>query len=127
MGKKKHRQKPHKTARRMPAEDRRTEAITVAWMLCTMVTFGALVFAGIAALAVPRLASRAGDVGALGVIPGLLLAIATVIGSVAIILMGITIRIRRSPPPRLIIAGSIVICFVPFGVHVLLAWISGAS
>lgn len=108
----------------MPAEDRRTEAITVAWMLCTMVTLGALVFSGIAALTVPRLAFRAGDVGAMGVIPGLLLAIATVTGSVAIILMGITIRIRRSPPPRLILAGSTVICFFPFGVHLLLAWIS---
>lgn len=101
--------------------------MTVAWMLCTLVTFGALVFSAVAALAVPRLALRAGDVGAIDVIPGLLLAIATLTGTISIILMGITIRIRRTPPPRLIIAGSTVIGFVPFGVHLLLAWNSSGS
>ena len=90
--------------------------MTVAWMLSTMVTFGALVFAGIALLA-----AQAGEIGAMVVIPQLLLAVATVTGTVSIILMACAIRYRRTPPPRLIIVASTVICFFPFGVHLLLA------
>ena len=55
------------------------------------------------------------------VIPYLLLAVATVTGTVSIVLMGCTIRFRRSPPPRPIIIASTMICCFPFGMHLLLA------
>jgi len=120
LGKKKHRKKPVVAAQRIPAEDRRAEALTVAWMLSTMVTLGALVFSGIGMLVVPLLADQAGEAGALGVIPPLLLFVATVTGIVSLILMACAIRFRRSPPPRPVIIVSTAICLLPFGAHVLL-------
>jgi len=122
LGKKKRRQKkPQQTARQLPTEDRRTEAMTVAWMLSTMVTLGALVCAGIAWLTIPLLAAQAGEIGALGVIPHLLLVVATLTGTVSLILMVCAVRFRRVPPPRVIIVVSTAICFFPFGVYLMLA------
>lgn len=95
--------------------------MTVAWMLSTMVTFGALFFSGIALPIIPWLAARAGEEGAMGVIPYLLLAVATVTGTVSIVLMACTLRLRRTPPPRPIIIASAVICTFPLGVHLVLA------
>lgn len=95
--------------------------MTVAWMLSTMVTLGAWLFAGIALLVVPRLAAQAGGMGAMGVIPQLLLAVATVTGTVSLILMACTLRYRRSPPPRPVIVVATAICLFPFVVHLLSA------
>lgn len=103
-----------------PVEDRRTEAMTVAWMLSTTVTFGALFFAGVALLTLPYMVARAGEAGALSAIPHLLLAVATVTGTVSILLMGCAIRYRRTPPPPMIIVISAMICFCPFAIHLLL-------
>jgi len=121
LGNKKKHKKSKNVAVRVPAEDRRTEAMTVAWMLSTVVTFGALFFSGLAYLAVPQLTVQAGEAGALGVIPALLLAVATVTGIVSAVLMGCAIRYRRTPAPRAIIIASTVICFFPFAVHLYLA------
>ena len=119
MEKKKHRKKNRRITRQLPTEDRRTEALTVAWTLSTMVTLCALFSAGFALLTIPLLA---GDIGPLGIMPRLLLAVATVTGTVSFILMACTLRFRRSPPPRLIVIVSTAICFFPLGVHLLLAF-----
>jgi hypothetical protein len=121
LGKKKRRKKePREVAEPQPSEDRRTEAVTAAWMLCTIVTLGALVLGGIVWLAMPLVASQAGEFGTMGVIPPLLLFVATVTGTVSIILMFCAMRFRRIPPPRSIIIASAVICLLPFGVRLLL-------
>jgi len=121
LGKKKRRKnQPRTVANQYPTEDHRSEAVTVAWMLSTMVTLGALVLAGIAWLTIPLLASQGGEIGTMEVIPGLLLFVATVTGTVSIILMVCAVRFRRTMPPRSIIVVSTVICFIPFGVLLLL-------
>jgi len=122
LGKKQRRNKePGQIGNQLPAEDRRTEAITVAWMLSTMVTLGALGLSGLVWLTIPLLADRPEGIGTIGVIPRLLLFVATVTGTVSIILMSCAIRFRRVPPPRAIIIASAAICLGPFVVQLLMA------
>ncbi len=122
MGKKKRQKKAtRQIATQLPVEDRRTEAITVAWMLSTMVTLGAVGLAGCVWLALPLLADQAEGIGTIGLIPRMLLFVATVTGTVSFIMMACAIRLRRVPPPRAIIIASAAICCCPFGVHLLIA------
>jgi hypothetical protein len=122
LGKKKRRKKkPRQIAQEFPVEDRAAEAVTVAWMLSSMVTFGALVLSGIAWLTIPLLTAQAIEVGSIGIIPRLLLFVATVTGSVSIITMLCAVRLRKVAPPRAVIIASSVICIFPYGVYLLMA------
>ncbi len=121
MAKKKHRKKNSKKGRRLPEEDARTEAMTVAWMLSTMVTCGALGIAGLVVLAMRLSGADPAALGTMRVIPSLLLAIATVTGTVSLILMGCTLAYRKYPPPRPVVIFSTATCCLPFIVHLALA------
>ena len=85
LGKKKRRKKkPPPIATQLVTEDRGTEALTVAWMLSTMVALGAMVFSGIARLTITQLSSQPGEIGAMEAVPHLLLAVATLTGVVSL-------------------------------------------
>ena len=122
LGKKKQRRKPARQAQRAPGEDQRSEVVTVAWMLSTLVTLGALVLSGLVLAALPWLADDPTELGPMRLLPGLMLIVATITATVAMILMAIALRFRRSRPPRLIIVVATVICMSPFGLYLLLAF-----
>lgn len=89
-------------------------------MLTTLVTFGALCVSGIGAAAMALTASPDGQVGPIQLIPGLLLAIATLTAVIGLVLQACTLQIRKTPPPRPVTIGAAIICLLPFGIHLIL-------
>ena len=106
--------------RSAPPEDRRAEAVTVAWMLAAVATLAAqlvaltarLVAGGAAAAAAPPVAR---------ILPGWFLICAFMTGLVCLVLTPIVYRVRRVPPPWPVTAGVIVISLTPLAALLLLA------
>lgn len=102
--------------KRQPAlptgEDRRAEAVTVAWMLTTLSTFvaeaGAIVFR--------LLQLSGGEVASpeLGMLSQLLLFIALVTGVFCLVLTAATHRLRRVAPPREIMVFATLVGLAPW-------------
>ena len=113
MGKQSRGKKPRRRAKRTGVvESRMAEAVTVGWMLTTLVTLladlGTLVAAGIVAR---------GDVESLpeavAVLPGLMLFTATATGILALLLIPVVYLTRRQRPPWQITAAAIGISLFP--------------
>jgi hypothetical protein len=94
-------------------EDRRSLAVTVAWMLCALATLtlqlGALLSALVLASA---LADALPDM--FRALPGVLLLSACVTSLCCLSLTPLTYRFRQSPPPRGVTAGVVVISLAPW-------------
>lgn len=96
------------------AEDRRSLAVTVAWTMATLATLGALTLFAIAFLLFRTASAPAGQMNPLAMIPGLLLWIAIVTGSVAVGLIPLVYRFRQTNPPMAFTLAAIVIGSVPW-------------
>ena len=79
-------------------EDRRSEVVTVAWMLTIVATLGAEVVGGISLL----LTADWNAVESRSPLPSLMLFIAVVTGFICLLLTPLVHRFRRTPPPVLI-------------------------
>ena len=91
-----------------PAESRVAETITVAWMLSVMT---ALLCEIGALLAWIYSQGRPGSMAA--ILAGLLFFGAMVIGGMALLMLPIVLKVRRSPPPLAITVAAILIAMAP--------------
>jgi hypothetical protein len=94
-------------------EDRRGEAVTVAWMLTMLATTAANVLALVASLVMPTLVAKAESPGLALLLPRILLFIAAVTGAVCVVLTPLVYRFRRTPPPEAITAFGLIISILP--------------
>ncbi|MCA9148768.1 MAG: hypothetical protein KDA92_05695 [Planctomycetales bacterium] len=85
------------------AESQMADAATVAWMLTLMSTLSAEALG-----LVTRGLALGGGSERLQVLSGTLLLVAVLSGVILLVLTGITLRVRRNPPPRPIVVLSIV-------------------
>ncbi len=85
------------------------DSATVAWML-TVITALACELLSLAA----GLVARSLKPSPLGLFSDLTLFAALVIGTVSILMLGVVLRVREVPPPRVIIVGSVVIGLLPW-------------
>lgn len=79
----------------LPVEDRRSEAVTVAWTLSIIATLGAEIVGGVSLIATANW--NAGETRS--PLPALMLFIAFVTGVVCLLLTPLVHRFRRTPPP----------------------------
>ncbi len=110
---KKKKQKKRTTASPVPAEDRRAEVATVAWMLSMTATLGAEVVGG---LVLAAIAFSGPAQPPLSLFPGLMLFAAGVTGLVCLCLTPLVYRLRRRPPPTSITALAITVSLVPLAI-----------
>lgn len=97
----------------LPAEDRRAEAVTVAWMLATVATFGAELM-GVSVFLFLRFSSSATDApAALRSLPPLMLFTALIVGLIALVMVPVVYQFRRVPPPRSATIISVLIASLP--------------
>lgn len=94
-------------------EDRRGEAVTVAWMLTMLATTASNALALVTALIMPALAANAERPGLALLLPRILLFIAAVTGAVCVVLTPLVYRFRRTPPPEAITAFGLIISVLP--------------
>jgi hypothetical protein len=80
----------------LPIEDRRSEAVTVAWMLAIIATLGAEIVGGVSLLVTSDWNASAET---RSLLPGLMLFIAVVTGVICLLLTPLVHRFRRDPPP----------------------------
>lgn len=102
-------------------ETRTAEAVTVAWMLTALATLAAEFFAllGWAAVAVT---ARSGKVPVeFAMLPALLTFIALVTGLICLLLIPLTHRVRRVPPPRSVTVFAAVVGITPTVVVIVMA------
>lgn len=118
--KKQRREVPILSADERGAEERRSEAVTVAWMLAMLATTGANVLALLAGMIVPQLVSNSPQPGLAPILPRLLLFIAAISGTVCMLLTPFVYQFRRDPPPLPITAFGVVVCITP--VALLFYW-----
>ncbi len=99
----------------LTGEDRRAEAVTVAWMLSMLATTIADVLAVLMFAFLPLLFAEAGKEGGMSplVFPRLLLLIAALTGAVCVTLTPFVYRFRRVPPPPAITAYGLVASIAP--------------
>lgn len=104
-------------------EDRRAEAVTVAWMLTMLATTVADALSALMFAVLPALFAEAGQAEGMSplVFPRLLLLIAAFTGAACVCLTPFVYRFRRTPPPPSISAFGMVISIVPV---VALFWMS---
>jgi len=104
-----------------PAESRTAEAVTVAWMLALTATL----LAEMAAFGGWLLLRIAGwepqEAGPIAALPELLLIIAALTGAVCVLLVPLTYKLRRQPPPLPISVAAVVIGAAPWLFIALLA------
>ena len=99
--------------KQLPEEDRRSIAVTVAWMMATLATGAAMVFSTVA-YALHRPAENAAETSySLGALAGLLHFIGFVTGVLALALIPAVYRVRPTPPPLSVTVVSAVIGFAP--------------
>ena len=102
-----------KPAPSIPDDQRPAVAVTVAWMLTTICSAAAQLLALVMWLVARSAGIPVGQPNALAVIPGVMLMVAVFTGILALILTPITLRTRRSPPPRTITIAAVVIGVLP--------------
>lgn len=90
---------------------RPVESITVIWMLCIVLTVLAEVVSISTGLVVKW--SQVQWPQTFQILPGLMLAIATITGGLAVFLTFVTNRLRRDPPPLAVSAFALVIGSIP--------------
>lgn len=97
----------------LPAEDRRAEAVTVAWMLATVATGGAELL-GLIVYLLLRF-DPAGKVSPepLRALPPLMLFTALIVGLISLAMVPIVYQFRHLPPPRSVTAVSISLALLP--------------
>ena len=103
---------PVKTSTPLDPQQRTAEFITVGWMLTTLATLAAEVVGVLAAI--PLYWSDVDWPAALLALPGLMLLVACLSGTVGLILCAIAARTRQDPAPSTITRGSIFICILPW-------------
>jgi hypothetical protein len=96
-------------------EDRRAEAVTVAWMLSMLAATGADLLSAGAYLVLPRLYAQAAQDPGMSplVFPRLLLLIAAVTGAACVALTPAVYRFRNEPPPLQITIFGLVVSIGP--------------
>ena len=126
MGKKRQQAKqkkvPVKNSTPLDPRQQTAEFITVGWMLTTLATLAAEVVALLAAI--PLYWSDVDWPDALRALPGLMLAVACLSGTVGLILCAVASRARQDPAPRAITQGSIFICILPW-LAITARWMAG--
>jgi len=113
-----HRRRSTASKPQPPVEDRRGEALTVAWTLTMMATLGAEVV-GAAARGV--MALSASPPTRLLAFPGLMLLTATVTGSLCLIMTPFVYRLRRVPPPTVVTTLAVTVSVLPIAIAVMMA------
>jgi len=111
-----HRAKPGRSKRQampLPAEDRRAEAVTVAWMLATIATFGAELMGVVVFLFVRFSNSPTESPAPLRNLPPLMLFTALIVGLISLVMVPVVYRFRRVPPPRSATIISVLIALLP--------------
>ena len=99
-------------------EDRRAEAVTVAWMLTMVATLGAqVVGAGVLVL----LRFMADPPQSLQAFPGLMLFTAAITGLICILLTPLVYRFRRVPPPPGITTLAVTVSLLPLVIGVIMS------
>lgn len=96
-------------------EDRRAEAVTVAWMLSMLATTAADVMAMAMFAFLPLIFAEAGGEEGMSplVFPRLLLLIAACTGTVCVILTPLVYRFRRVPPPPVVTLFGLIVGIAP--------------
>jgi hypothetical protein len=102
----------HHSREKRPAEDRRAEAVTVAWMLCTVATALAMTasLVGVWLVGPPATGAAASP---LSILTPLMLFVAAVTGFVAFCLTPLVYFFRRVPPPLMITVVAVAIAISP--------------
>jgi len=113
---------PARKSTQLDPDQRTTEFITVGWMLTTLSTLAAEVVGLLAAI--PLYWSDAEWPALLRALPGLMLLVACLSGTVGLILCAIATRARQDPAPRAITRGSIFICILPW-LAITARWLAG--
>jgi hypothetical protein len=108
-----------------PPEDRRAEAATIAWMLCTLFTFCAEAVGLISKIV---LSSSGGDpdqpLSPWRLLPDVTLFMGLVTGTVVLVLTPVVYRLRRTPPPESIGFVAVLIGLTPLAT-LLIQWLRG--
>ncbi|HIA20389.1 MAG TPA: hypothetical protein EYN70_13400 [Planctomycetaceae bacterium] len=104
--------RPSKEVVLLTPRQRTAEFITVGWMLTTLATAAAEVVAVISWIVL--FWSHENWPVAIQKLPGLMLIIACLSGTIGLILCGVASRIRDIPAPRAVTLGSIFICLLPW-------------
>ncbi len=104
-------------------EDRRAEAVTVAWMLAALFAFLAEVVGLLARIVMSALPER-DELSPWLALPILATSIAWVAGIVALLLTPLVYRFRKTPPPELITLFVVLVGLAP-PVILLLQWLRG--
>ena len=108
--------------KKLDPQQRTSEFITVGWMLTTLSTLAAEVVGLLAAI--PLYWSDTEWPALLRALPGLMLLVACLSGTVGLILCAIATRTRQDPAPSTITRGSIFICILPWLV-ISTQWLAG--
>lgn len=101
----------------LPIEDRRSEAVTVAWMLAIIATLGAEIVGGVSLIATANWNAAAETRSP---IPGLMLFIAVVTGVVCLLLTPLVHRFRRTLPPASIQFVAVTASVLPILVAIMM-------
>jgi len=113
---------PARKSTQLNPDQRTAEFITVGWMLTTLSTLAAEVVGLLAAI--PLYWSDTEWPALLRALPGLMLLVACLSGTVGLILCAIATRTRQDPAPSTITRGSIFICILPW-IAITARWLAG--
>jgi hypothetical protein len=103
-------------------ESRGAVALTVAWMLTCMSTAVGLIVVLALRLLMVSFPSAAGGVHPLGRMATVLLFVTIATGALCLAFTPLTYRVRRTPPPRSITIGAVVIGVLPLVAAAVGAW-----
>lgn len=114
--------KPHRENAGGLGEDRRSLAVTVAWMMTSLATVAALAFWALAA-GLRQVANPSPDgTQPLSAVPELLLFTSLVTGCLAVLLIPVVYRVRSVPPPQSVTWVVVTVAAIPW--LVLFLWAS---
>jgi hypothetical protein len=108
----------HRPREKRPAEGRRAETVTVAWMLCTVATALAMT-ASLVGVWLGGAPATAAAPGPLTILTPLMLFVGAVTGFVAFCLTPLVYLFRRVPPPLLITLVAVGIAISPLIVMIV--------
>lgn len=111
-------------AAELPAEERRAEVATIAWMLCTLFTFCSEAVSLVAKVALSRMSEAENGPTAWSLLPDVALLMGVVTGTLCLILTPVVYRLRRTPPPAAITAVAVLVGLTPWA-SLLLRWLRG--
>ncbi|MCA9173000.1 MAG: hypothetical protein KDB14_00725 [Planctomycetales bacterium] len=98
-----------------PAEERSTEAMTIAWMLATMSTLMAM-GASLLAYLLNQLVVKS--------LPQLLLLVSLISGLVVVVLTPLVLRLRKSKPPAAVTWFAVIVGLTPVAIVAVIELIS---